>query len=93
MILSLNTSPVVEPIEKNNHCYTDEDVDIMAEAIVDLSKCKIELANKTVLIEQSLNKHDVGSAFWQDPGFVFGGIAVSFSAGALLGWWVSVSDK
>lgn len=93
MILSLNTSPTVEKIEKNNHCYTDDDVELMAEAITDLAKCKIELSNKNILIEQSLNKHDQGNSLWQEPGFVFGGMAVSFSAGVLLGLWFTASDK
>lgn len=71
-------------------CYSFVEREKIADAIVSLEKCRVEVAEQDWLIRERLTKFDNanGPSFWQDPSFVVGGVLVSFSVGAILTYLV-----
>ena len=68
-------------------CFTLEERRKIGQAITDLAKCRVEVAQKDELIKENMlqfDKLNQGPAFWQTPEFVFGGIIVGVSVGGLV---------
>jgi len=68
-------------------CFTLEERRKIGQAITDLAKCKVEVAQKDQLIKDNMlqfDKLNQGPAFWQEPSFVFGGMLVGVSVGGLI---------
>lgn len=72
-------------------CYTEAEVEQLALGITDLEKCRIALRETNELLSKRLTMSEVerGAAWWQEPTFVWGGMVVGFSSGALLAWWLT----
>lgn len=85
MIFWTNQSLAVDAAQAEMHCYNPEQMQKLAEGLTDLKKCKIALAEKDHLIQESLMRFDdTGPAWWQEPSFVVGGMVVSVSVTALV---------
>jgi hypothetical protein len=75
-------------------CYSYADREKIADTIVQLEKCRVEVAEQDWLIRERLTTFGNANepSFWQDPSFVVGGMLVSFSMGAILTYLV-VRDR
>lgn len=76
-------------------CYKPDEVQKISQAIVDLQKCKVEVTQKDILIQQRINDFGgrPGPAFWQEPSFVVAGVSISFISGAFAAWYVLQHGK
>ena len=79
-------------IEKSAHPESDdavyaldqEDQAKVARALIDFQICKKELADKDEALETAYAQINQTDAWWAQPGFVVGGMVVSFSLGAVV---------
>ena len=80
---SLDTPAEILPVG----CYTFPQRQKISRAIVDLEKCKIDLAERNILVNQRLltfnGTPDI--AWWQEPTAVVGGVVVGVAVGGILG--------
>lgn len=68
-------------------CYSQEQRAKIAAAITDLAKCQADVAAKDELIQKHMLTMDglnPGPAFWQEPGFVWGGMVVGVATGGII---------
>lgn len=72
------------------NCYTEQEIEQLAGGLDDLAKCRVALheTNKLVAEKLTMSQAEAGAAWWQEPGMVIGGVALSFSVGTLLGWYL-----
>lgn len=70
-----------------DNCFSKPELDKIAEGLRDLDYCKFDLKEARGFI------HEMGSSpteaavdWWQEPEWILGGIVVSFSVGATLGY-------
>lgn len=68
-----------------SRCYSPAEVDRIAQAITDLTKCENELFMRRAFIDEAITAQEPPkqSAWWQEPQMVVGGLVVSFSAGLI----------
>lgn len=67
-------------------CYSEEESEKIAGALKALDYCQVEYAEQERFIAENLRKYaEAGPSFWQEPSFIVSGVAVSFSAGLVLG--------
>ena len=78
-------------LDPDCRCYTPGERDKIAEAIKDLNYCKMRLRAKDKLVYQRLQTFDGAESlhWWQEPSAVIGGVVVSFSVGALIGYFAT----
>lgn len=73
----------------NCRCYTQEQVSKIATAITNLGKCEFSLRERERLIEERFIRFDGENiAWWQEPNVIWGGVAISFSVGMMLTFFV-----
>ena len=65
-------------------CLGAKDAKALATYKLDCDVCKKDLVDTKLALEKSMNMPEAEKPFWEKPAFVIGGMAVSFSAGALL---------
>lgn len=72
-------------------CFTQKELKRIAKAITRLKLCQVELKEKNNLINSRLKKSDGTQpiAWWQEPNWVIGGVAVSFSLGATIAYFLA----
>jgi hypothetical protein len=71
--------------EPGCRCFTYEEVIKLGKGLTDRKKCRAEMAEKDLFIEEHmLSGQD--TEFWQEPEIIIGGVVVSFSAGAIIGY-------
>jgi len=66
-------------------CYTPRALNKIADGIKRLESCEQQLMMANGRIHQFVDAGIPANDWWQSPGFVVGGIAVSFSVGLWLG--------
>ena len=76
-------------IDPRCHCYTEVERRALSSTISNLGKCNIELRQANEVIEERLTTFDgaEGLHWWQEPTAIYSGVVVSFSVGALLGYY------
>ena len=82
----LSISPKTQAAD--DRCFSRLDVEILSSGLRQLEVCKFELKQKSMLVEKLTKIDPPTVAWWQDPTFVFGGMVVSISVGALVGAYV-----
>lgn len=90
MLISFATTSL--GVVQKDSCYSEEEVKKLSGLVVKYDTCVFELNEKNKLISQSLQKFDAGPAWWQAPSVVFGGVVVSFAAGATI-TYILVRDR
>jgi hypothetical protein len=91
-LIFLNQTTILLAEENKPHCYSDKELIKLSKAITLYKQCRVELAEKDILINTKLKKYDAAPAFWQEPSFVVGGIVVSAAVGAGVTWYL-LRDK
>lgn len=72
-------------------CYSELEVQKIAEAITELEKCENELFLKNAFIENRINaKEPAHLAWWQDPVVIVGGISISIGLTAAVTTYILV---
>lgn len=92
LTISLSSSALAQalcqtPLEldaRGCRCYAPEQLRKIADGLVELQTCRVDLAAKNQLIEERLKNGPAAAepAWWQSPTVVVGGVVVSFAVGA-----------
>lgn len=92
--VTFSTTSLQATSESYQTCFNASESKKISEAILDLKKCEISLISRERLIQERLTKFPdkSGPTFWQEPYFIAGGFVVSFSVGALAGFYFATKE-
>ncbi len=88
---------VVGTVTPGCRCYGPADLAKIADAVVDLQKCQLELGEKNQLVLERLAAPQVGASphfsFWQEPSVIVGGIVISAGVASFATYWLLKSSE
>lgn len=94
-MISFATKAVSEPVSLSPDecdvdcvCYTPESMAVIANGIKEYQRCKTELKLYRERVMEFEKAGTPANEFWQQPGFVIGGIVFGVSIGAIAGLMV-----
>lgn len=85
LAVSLLLTSLTTSLQAQTKCYSQAEVDKIAQAITNLQVCENELFLRRAFIEKTVTAQEPPHLAWfQEPQMIVGGLVISFSAGLLV---------